>query len=117
MAAAPVTSHLLVEDLKVGMLQKGIAGAGQISGEGSPTQNEGRKFMNFGSWFNQMGQQEIQDSARYINGFDPDIVTFHLPIQTKVTWQRNRNYNRILKEKQSWFASTLRRNGWVKDWG
>jgi hypothetical protein len=84
----------------------------------SPTSatQEPRKFADFGSWFKQIGEKQARRGAHHVSGFDADIIEMRLPLATKVRMQRERNYQREIKEHREWFADTISLKGFVEWW-
>ena len=117
MAAAPIGGRIAAEQAKARLLTGGLAGAGIASAEYAEEGDRARKFMNFVSWFKAGGENEMRRRAEFIDGFDADIIEMRSPSLTaKVRMQRERNFVRIIREKQSFFKRTLARQGFVKDW-
>ncbi len=73
-------------------------------------------YRTFAQWWTKAGKDMIKDEAKHISGFDADILTLHCPLATKVRYQRAKNYERLLNERESWFAKTLKQNGKVTWW-
>ena len=111
-------AQFVAEKVKSDMLlNAGIANIGAPNGapatcdEVPPT-----KYSNFNGWLKSVGREAIKKEARWIQGFDADLIDMHLPLATKVRMQRARNCQRVLDERQQWFAKKLNLNGFVKWW-
>lgn len=85
-------------------------GAGEVGGN-APT-----AFTSFVKFMSSHGEAEAREQAKYVSGFDPDLIDMHLPMVTKVRMQRARNYKRNLRDKKTFFERTLSRNGKVDVW-
>ena len=117
MAATPIGGRLAAEHVKMRLMTGGLSGVGIASPEYAEQGDKERKFLSFTKWFKEGGENEMQKTAQFIDGFDADIIEMQSPSLTgKVRMQRKRNYERILHEKQSFFKRMLARHGFVKDW-
>lgn len=117
MAAAPIGGRIAAEQIRTRLLTGGLTGAGITSSEYAEEADKARKFLSFVSWFKSGGENEMRHRAEFIDGFDADIIEMRSPSLTaKVRMQRERNYARIIGEKQSFFKRTLARQGFVEDW-
>jgi len=114
---SPAGAHLLGEQAKLGLLSP--SSVLRPPSGGSPVQEHTQKneqFTSFQDWFDFVGKAKIKEWARDVYCLDADLVERRLPLATKVRLQRERNYERIIKERRSWFERTLRRWGTVS-WG
>jgi len=121
MAAAPVAIGISGEELVKGVTGRygsvlGLVGARGEGDDAAPSSASGgvTKFTSFKKFIDSTNtEQSIREDARTINGFDPDVLTLHLPLQTKVRMQRERNYNYLMKQKEDWFARAVKTNGFL----
>ena len=117
MAVAPIGGRIAAEQVKTRLLTGGLAGAGIASSEYAEEADKARKFPSFVSWFKAGGENEMRRRAEFIDGFDADIIEMRSPSLTaKVRMQHERNYARIIREKQSFFKRELARHGFVRVW-
>lgn len=116
MAAAPLGAQAAVDQLA--LQAAGITGVGAASPEtvlpGAPS--EPVIFRDFASWLHDFGEKRMKEEARDVRRLDPDIISFRLPLTTKVRMQRERNYQRLLEERKDWFANSLKLEGHVRWW-
>ena len=117
MAVAPIGGRIAAEHVKMRLMTGGLLGAGIACPEPVEEADKARKFLSFISWFKQGGENDLRKRAEYIDGFDADIIEMQsMSLTTKVRVQRQRNYERIVLEKQSYFKRTLARHGFVEAW-
>ncbi len=74
-----------------------------------------KTFKAWADWLADEGD-DLRGRAKAVSSIDPDIAGMCVPLQTKVHWQRERNYRALLAEKKSWFEESLSRDGEVKVW-
>lgn len=74
------------------------------------------KILNWASWLKRVGDEQFREQAREVRNLDADIAAMHLPLNTKVKWQQERNYLRIVANSKSWFDRQLERQGFVEHW-
>lgn len=118
---APAAGAMAAEQAKISMMGVGANGMNrplaQSGGPAAPQRVEASAtFRDFASWLTEVGETELRARARHIDGFDPDIIEMKLPLNTKTMMQRERNYQRILAERQDWFSRVLKREGKVQWW-
>lgn len=95
----------------------GTAMMGGLSTSGNSIgPSSGTKFFSFAKWLYDMGEKEIREESKYVVMVDPDIANMRLPLQTKVLWQTERNYQRKLEQRKSWFERQMDRDGHVTIW-
>lgn len=94
----------------------GLAGVGGVA-DVAPSASSGPvRFTDFFSWFKEIGRAEIERQAKYVDGFDADIVARHLPLATKVRLQRERNYARIKEERRQDIEKRIGLRGFAEWW-
>lgn len=74
------------------------------------------KFVSFAKWLDKIGEDTLRREARHVGMFDPDIMEMRLPLNTKINWQRERNYARLIDEKRNWFDTRIAKFGVVEWW-
>lgn len=121
LAAAPLAAKALFEQQKVSMLTGNGSSLGSALTAGMginmpPSDRGALRFMDF-STFLKKTENQLRLQAKNFTGFDPDIVDMRLPLSTKIRFQRERNYHRILESQKAWFESQLERTGFVEFWG
>ena len=116
-AAAPaVAAALSAGAAGVGVVGLGAASAGYNQLPGAINPSGGARFVEFAQWMLGGGERQMRDQAREVRGLDPDIALMSVPLNTKVIWQRDRNYQRILTEQKSWFDRRISTQGFVEEW-
>jgi len=114
-AAAPMVGAQLTGAAGAGI---SVIGVGRSGGGEIPCSNAatGVKFFDFTAWFLGGGEKETRRNSRYVTALDPDIAMMNLPLNTKVLWQRERNYKIAIEEKRNWFERRFSQQGYVEDW-
>ena len=98
------------------------SGAGLLGNDGSdqacsPTADQPPKiFRSVTAWWKAFGEDEIRRNTRYVTQFDTDIIALHLPLQTKVAFQRRRNFERQKAERFRDMTERLARDGLIRWW-
>jgi len=114
MAVAPVVGAYAAEQAVSGssypLPLSGGAETARLSAGSAST------FRTFAKWWTDIGKNLIKEQAKNIQGFDADILTLHCPLATKVRYQRARNFERLLKEREGWFDATMKHSGKVTWW-
>lgn len=119
LVAAPVVGSGFVKDAQARLA--GIQGVGATSSAAmnseAPVVGEGcLKFSDFSTWWRDIGMQQVRREAASITIIDPDLAVMQLPLTTKFRIQRNRNFDRLKADKQSWFRQRLGASGIVEWW-
>lgn len=74
------------------------------------------RFVSFAKWLANIGEDTLRREAHYVGMIDPDILEMRLPLNTKINWQRERNYARLIDEKRNWFDTRIAKFGVVEWW-
>ena len=105
------TSHIASETSRLGQLVGGGQNPVPVGGWDEPE----AKFKTFSDWLLRCGDG-LKREAKHIDAFDPDIIEIHISLQGKRRMQINRNYKRLVAEKESSFLEVFERNGFVGRW-
>jgi hypothetical protein len=121
-AAVAVIPALEASAAGIGIGVGAVTGlAGNSVGYGQPYPTTGgpkpTKIFNFATWLKRVGDSELREQAREVRTIEPDIAAMRLPLTTKIRWQQERNYRRIVEGKRSWFEKQFDRDGYVEFWG
>ena len=115
--AAPALGSAATMQLAGIEVAGGVAGmmsqpsTGNVVGANKPL-----RFLSFASWLKDIGHERIKRDADVVRFIDADIACMSLPLNTKIQWQRERNYKRLLEQEKSWFERKLLSNGTVEYW-
>ncbi len=116
--AAPFGAHTAGEIVKTNLLNSTSFIEHTSNAVDSPSTRDGnRSFTSFAKYMLDIGNESIRDEAKHIYGFDPEIIDMHLPMQSKVRMQQNRNYDRLLKSRKNWFEKAIAKDGKASWWG
>ncbi len=115
-AAAAVIPALEASAAGIAVGTMSVGGLGNATGC-APTAASSTRLFNFASWLKHVGDHEYRDRAKDVRAIDPDLAAMRLPLTTKVRWQQERNYQRIIESQESWFERQVKRNGFVEHWG
>lgn len=122
LALSPLGAAAAAEQAKIGLMTGGtpVVASGRglmgVSENTSAAAQAPLRFLNFASWFKDVGHKQIAKSAQRIDGIDPDILEMRLPMPTKVRMQRRRNFDRIVEDRKDWFSRIVSRDGAVSWW-
>ena len=116
LGVAPMGAQMAAQDLSLRLA--GVSGALGIgaSGVGPAEAASSVKFHDFAAWFREFGAAAIRTESKEIRHLDADLITLHLPLVTKIRMQRERNYQRLLRERRDWFGRKMKQDGVVNWW-
>ena len=119
LGVSPMAAPVLAQQL--GTMAAGGAGLlgsnlDEIRGA-PPTADEApRLFHSVASWWEAFGKDQVFKETKYVTHFDADILSFHLPLQTKVAFQRRRNFECRKEERLREMGERILKNGFIKWW-
>ena len=120
LGAAPIGAHALAHEVGARLLDTQVGGGAflppSLVGH-EPGQEKPTIFKSFAKWMLEHGKGQLEGACKYVNGFDPDIVSLHISLQHKVKMQRNRNYAVMLANKKIWFERSIAKKGFIEWWG
>lgn len=118
LGVSPMAAPVLAQQLST----MAASGAGLLGNDGSDqgcaavAEQPPRIFRSVTAWWKAFGEDEIRRQTRYVTQFDADIISLHLPLQTKVAFHRRRNFERQKAERFRDMAERLTRDGQIKWW-
>ena len=80
------------------------------------TENHPRIFRSVSAWWKEFGEEETLQQTRHVTKFDADIISFHLPLQAKVAFQRQRNFERRKEDRLREMGKRILKHGLIKWW-
>lgn len=119
---APATAAAMIPALEASLAGVGVGAASALGnigvgyGSPQPTAAKAMKLFDFASWLKQVGDNELRNDAREVRTIDADIMSMRLPFNTKIKWQQERNYRRLIENRKSWFDRQVERHGFVEHW-
>ena len=118
LGVSPVAAPVLAQHLST----MAASGAGLLAGDcretacDPPSEAPPKIFRSVSAWWKAFGEDEAREQTRYVTSFDADILSFHLPLQAKVAFQRRRNFERHKAERFQHMTRRLMRDGLIKWW-
>lgn len=116
LAASPAGAHILGQQLTATAGGGALAVASNLGYPGNlPSTTQPERFYDFASWFIKHGRRQLWQEAKptYL---DPDIMSMHLPINTKHRMQRLRNYDQLIEQRKLSFGNAFKTQGWIEWW-
>lgn len=105
-----------MEQAGIGILGQQVGGVIAGSAPTPTISGSGLSFFDFATWFREVGKDRCRQQARETRTLDPDIMAMHLPLTTKLRWQEERSYQRIIAQQKGWFMQRLKECGEVTWW-
>lgn len=117
-AAAPLGAQVAGQELALRAAGvTGIGGAIADSSYGVPVgeSSDGpKRFTDFAKWLMAGGEREIRERAERVEKIDPDLLCLHVPLWTKMQWQRDRNLERERARMRERFTRAVDGEGFFR---
>jgi len=121
LSVAPIAARMMAGEaaMKIAGIGSGALAPGLLAT--TPSLNNGPsnplRFFDFGSWFKDIGRDQVREEASYVAALDPDLACMQsMSLSAKVRMQRERQYSRYMEARKRWFTKSISAKGLVEWW-